>query len=49
MTINDEDVFTQTDIVKEIHHYFQALYSEKGLNNNFDMNEKFLVILTSLN
>ena len=39
---NDEDVFTQTDIVKEIHHYFQALYSEKDLNNNFDMNEKFL-------
>ena len=38
---NGEDVFT--DIVKEIHHYFQKLYSEKdAVCNEYEMNEDFL-------
>ena len=40
---NGKDIFTQTDIVKEIHHYFQNLYSEKDVvYNEYDMNEVFL-------
>ena len=40
---NGKDIFTQTDIVKEIHHYFQNLYSEKDVvYNECDMNEVFL-------
>ena len=40
---NAEDVFTQTDIVKEIHHYFQKLYSENDVVfNRYEMNEEFL-------
>ena len=40
---NAEDVFTQTDIIKEIHHYFQKLYSENDVvYNKNEMNEEFL-------
>ena len=40
---NAEDVFTQTDIVKEIHHYFQKLYSENDVVfNRYEKNEEFL-------
>ena len=40
---NAEDVFTQTDIIKEIHHYFQKLYFENDVvYNKYEMNEEVL-------
>ena len=40
---NAEDVFTQTDIIKEIHNYFQKHYSENDVvYYKYEMNEEFL-------